>query len=86
MAQTSNAVTEDEEMTIVKVQRPIISFGTHISTVGCLVYAEGKRKMVEQSVPPKVMSALGGDLKGYFNAEWKRGKWSIKNRVADQAW
>ncbi|HTN40910.1 MAG TPA: hypothetical protein VLZ84_07150 [Asticcacaulis sp.] len=70
---------------IVKVQIPLFSTDPN---VGCLVYPQQRRKMVEQSITKATHKALAGDNKGYFNAEWnaKTQCYDIADRVAEQAW
>lgn len=67
---------------IVKVQVPIVG-----NKSLCLVYAKGRRNMVEQPVPDAARKALNGDLKGYFKGTWSSVVgWAINERVAAQDW
>jgi hypothetical protein len=68
---------------IVKVQRPLAGGRPGIF----LVYAEGRKKMQEQPIPPAAKKALGSDAKGYFNAYWSSTVgWAVNERVEDQDW
>lgn len=72
---------------IVKVQ--IALAGTLVAPGRGLVYAQGRDRMAEQSLPDAVRAALGGEAnkKGYFEARWTdAGKWEIGKRVPDEDW
>lgn len=72
-------------MAIVKVQVPLA--GAAVGSGKCLVYAEGRKNMVEQPVPAHVIKALKGDLKGYFQAQYSSVVgWAIGDRVSDRPW
>jgi len=72
---------------IVKVQVPLASNQPIRGMEHGLVYAEGRKNMVEQPLPPPVVKALEGDAKGYFEAVWSSTVgWAIGKRVEDQLW
>lgn len=72
-------------MTIVKVQIPLFSTA---EDAPALVYAMGRDRMAEQSIPEEARAALGEDKRGYFEAKWQKDRrgWSIGRRVDDQPW
>lgn len=74
-------------MTIVKVQLPLMSTRPDAAIIG-LVYAKGKRHLVEQPIDGMTRKLLGGDAKGFFEAEYlaSKGIWSIGKRVEDREW
>ena len=53
-----------------------------------MVYAEGRRSMVEQLLPASVLAELGHERWGYFQAEWTgvSAGWQIGERSADENW
>lgn len=73
-----------EVVTIVKIQRPM-----QPPDGPWLVYDQ-RRKMMQtmpqSALPPKVIRAMGDDLKGYFNATCGGGALVIGHRVAEQDW
>lgn len=68
-------------MTIVKVQVALFPAGAP-----ALVYAKGKRNMVQQEISQGARDALKGDAKGYFEAEFDGKEWKIGSRTMPQAW
>jgi len=73
--------------TIVKVQVPLASNQPIRGMEHGLVYAEGRKNMVEQLLPRDVTKALNGDFKGYFEAFWSSTVgWAIGKRVEEQPW
>jgi len=70
-------------MMIVKVQIPIVS---NDPARPALVYAERHKNQVQQSLDAATVAQMGDDLKGYFEAEFKNGRWIIGKRVADRKW
>jgi len=70
---------------IVKVQLPL-STNDPDQRDFALVYAEGRRCMVQQRIDPGTRAAMGGDVKAFFEADYKRGAWKIGSRVGDRRW
>ena len=71
-------------MTIVKVQRPVV---TNDPASPALVYAKGRKGMIQQRLDAATLKAMGDDYKAYFVAELKlNGQWQIGQRVGDQRW
>jgi len=69
---------------IVKVQRPLMSFGG--DAPGALVYAEGRKHVCMVEMTDGLKAAIGEAPKAYFNATWTGKTWVIKDKVADQPW
>jgi hypothetical protein len=70
---------------IVKVQLPLSSNDPEQRDLA-LVYAEGRRCMVQQPIDAATRAAMGGDVKAFFKADYKRGTWKIGERVDDGEW
>lgn len=71
-------------MTIVKVQRPIV---TNDPAFPGLVYAKGRKGMIQQRLDVATLKAMGNDYTAFFVAELKlNGQWQIRQRVGDQKW
>ena len=72
-------------VTIVKVQRPLQSFG---GIAMHLVYAKGRKKMTHQGIPAAAKRALGDDPKGYFKAtrEPMYGAWVAVKHISNRYW
>lgn len=71
-------------MTIVKVQRPIV---TNDPAAPALVYAKGRKGMIQQRLDAATLSAMGNDFKAFFMAELSHnGKWQIGKRIEHQTW
>jgi hypothetical protein len=70
------------QIRIVKVQIPLA--GEPI----CLVYSENHSDMRQQTITPKNLKDLRGDMKGYFEATLndKTDAWDIGKRVNDRDW
>jgi hypothetical protein len=53
-----------------------------------LVYAEGRKNMVQQSLDATTKRAMGDDVKAFFQAEFRHtvGQWAIGKRVKDRSW
>lgn len=69
---------------IVKVQVPIAS-SVPRGSVG-LVYAAGRKRMVEQELPEAVLAAMDGKPKAFFEADWTGRLWTIGKPAPWQAW
>jgi hypothetical protein len=67
---------------VVKVQIPLA--GEPI----CLVYGENHSNMRQQTITPKNLKDLKGDIKGYFEATLndETDVWDIGKRVNEQDW
>jgi hypothetical protein len=74
-------------MTIIKVQRPLMTNGDEPQW---LLYDKARKHqelLPEKLVPKNVGTAMGGDYKAFFNAEWSSiVGWGISDRVKDQTW
>jgi hypothetical protein len=57
---------------IVKVQLPILTNDPAMLDLA-LVYAEGRRCMVQQPIDAATRAAMDGDVKAFFKADYKRG-------------
>lgn len=70
---------------IVKVQLPIVTTDPHEPA---LVYAKGKKKLVQQQLDHGTRKAMGEDMKAFFEAEFSFTKqvWGIGKRVKDRDW
>jgi hypothetical protein len=70
---------------IVKVQVPLIA---NDPAEVALVYAKGRKKMVQQRLDYTTKKLMGTDLKAFFEAEYHHatGKWTIGKRVKDRDW
>ncbi len=70
---------------IVKVQVPLIA---NDPAGEALVYAKGRKKMVQQRLDYTTKKLMGTDLKAFFEAEYHHatGKWTIGKRVKDRDW
>ena len=68
---------------IVKVQVPLIS---NDPAEHALVYAEGRKRVVQQPLDYTTKQLMGDDSKAFFEAEFRRGKWTIGKRVKDRDW
>jgi hypothetical protein len=72
---------------IVKVQVPLEVIGDNADPRDCLIYDRGRKHMSQQHLDKSVLTALGGDKKGFFEASWDVSTgWVIGERVEDQAW
>jgi hypothetical protein len=71
---------------IVKVQKALASNDPALMELA-LIYAKGRKCMVEQRLSDAVNAVMGADVKAFFEAEWLEiGRWSIGKRVADRDW
>jgi hypothetical protein len=72
---------------VVKLQVPRAGPGGPRTDGPTLVYdnRRGRCQFIEV-LPEPVESALGRDLKAYFNATWSDAGWTLLDRVADQKW
>jgi hypothetical protein len=70
---------------IVKVQIPLATNDPG-QTQKALVYAEGRRLVMQQKLDHATQSQMGNDLKAYFEAEYRHGRWAIGHRVTDREW
>lgn len=73
------------EPEIVKVQAPVVGAKSR-----WLIYARDPQnpRMQEQTPTGAMKSALGYDLKGYFEAVWNETDkyWTVGKRVGEQSW
>jgi len=67
---------------IVKVQLPLSTDDDNLA----LVYEEGRKRMVRQPLDPATRTAMGGDVKAFFYAQYFDGRWAIGRRVNDRDW
>ena len=71
-------------MTIVKVQRPVV---TNDPSAPGLVYAKGRKGMIQQRLDATTVAAMGDDFKAFFLADLRpNGLWDIGKRIEDQEW
>lgn len=72
--------------TIIKIQVPLYS--TSPGKALCLVYDEKREHELQQSILPETATAIGRDVKAYFEAAWdeRAGTWNVGKRVERQAW
>lgn len=71
-------------MPVVKIQIPI---ATNDPNPRCLIYEKGKKNMVQQFVSQKVIDAMHGDNRAFFEAELDGGRWIIMSRrLPEQFW
>jgi hypothetical protein len=70
-------------MTIVKVQTPM---ATNDPFERALVYAKGRRTMVQQSLTDRERGMMGSTAKAYFDADFDGKRWKLLRRVPDQLW
>ncbi|MBO4228372.1 hypothetical protein [Bradyrhizobium neotropicale] len=70
---------------IVKVQLPLTSNDPRKLA---LVYAKGRKNMVQQPLDAITRKLMGADFKAFFEAEYQpaRGTWLIGERVGHQDW
>ena len=68
---------------IVKVQIPLV---TNDPVECALVYAKGRKNIVQQPLGGTTKKLMGDDKKAFFEAKFRQGKWTIGKRVTDQAW
>lgn len=71
---------------IVKVQVPLFTNDPAMQGNKGLVYDQAKRFIREQLLPLAVISALNGEAKGYFIADWNGRTWDIGKRTKGQDW
>ena len=71
---------------IVKIQRPLMTNGDDLVY---LVYAEGRKNMVEvlaNKLSKRAIEALEVQSKAFFYAEWKNDTWVIHLPAPWQNW
>lgn len=68
---------------IVKVQVPI---ATNDPNRPALVYAKGRKYMVQQKLDGRVDAVMKQTPKAFFEAEFNNGVWKIGKQVPDQNW
>jgi hypothetical protein len=72
---------------IVKVQKALASNDPTLMDVA-LIYAKGRRCMVQQRLDFAANTAMGDDVKAFFEGDFRPsvGSWKIGKRVADRDW
>lgn len=70
---------------IVKVQTPLYSTDPEASDQ-LMIYPQTRERICFQRPTEAVLAALNGDPKGYFEATYERGRWTIGKRVEDRPW
>jgi hypothetical protein len=66
---------------IVKVQRALFP-----ADAEAMIYDRTRQLTVVRHLTPEELLKLGGSAKGYFNAEYENGDFTLLDRVPDQPW
>lgn len=70
---------------VVKVQIALSTNDPHQRDLA-LVYEQGRKRMVQQSLDPATQAAMGDDVKAFFYAQFSIDRWVIGRRVNDRDW
>jgi hypothetical protein len=80
MAETMEHVAMKD---IVKVQVPFFSNDPEELV---LVYSKNRKNLVQQPLSDAARKQMGEDLKAFFEAEFRNGRWLLGQRVTQRDW